>query len=232
VEEPQRWKASVALHSSVADATKAAICIDCLGFPARSLACHHLPTPSVEHRQTNKCDQGQLNGRNQSRATRKGRTLARAFPFPPLRASFRPRAPHCEGLRGTVEYIHMNPVNRGLVERPEQWKWSSLPEYASVDAAEEQSRCGLTMDRVSRRRGTRRSESENLKRRTADLQNGSALHLLMAALLLLAPRIYRIALRESPRMERRSFSRSGNRLGWFRGARLRARNLHGSRDPG
>ena len=56
----------------------------------------------------------------------------------------------------TVEYIHMNPVKRGLVKRPEQWKWSSFPEYAGVDAAEQQSRCGLTIDRMSRRRGTRR----------------------------------------------------------------------------
>ena len=48
----------------------------------------------------------------------------------------------------TVEYIHMNPVKRGLVERPEQWQWSSFPEYAGVDAAERQSRCGLTIDSV------------------------------------------------------------------------------------
>ena len=48
----------------------------------------------------------------------------------------------------TVEYIHMNPVRRGLVNEPEQWKWSSFPEYAGVHAAEQQSRCGLTIDRV------------------------------------------------------------------------------------
>ncbi len=48
----------------------------------------------------------------------------------------------------TVEYIHLNPVRRGLVKRPEQWKWSSFPEYAGVDAAEQDSRCGLTIDRV------------------------------------------------------------------------------------
>jgi putative transposase len=28
-------------------------------------------------------------------------------------------------LMKVIEYIHMNPVRRGLVERPEQWKWSS-----------------------------------------------------------------------------------------------------------
>ena len=48
----------------------------------------------------------------------------------------------------TVEYIHLNPVRRGLVKRPEQWKCSSFPEYAGVDAAEQESRCGLTIDRV------------------------------------------------------------------------------------
>ncbi len=48
----------------------------------------------------------------------------------------------------TVEYIHLNPVRRGLVKRPDQWKWSSSPEYAGMEAAEQESRCGLTIDRV------------------------------------------------------------------------------------
>ncbi len=48
----------------------------------------------------------------------------------------------------TVEYIHLNPVRRGLVKRPERWKWSSLAEYAGVDAAEQEKRRGLTIDRV------------------------------------------------------------------------------------
>ncbi|MGH9328628.1 MAG: REP-associated tyrosine transposase [Terriglobia bacterium] len=30
----------------------------------------------------------------------------------------------------TVEYIHWNPVRRGLVARPEDWEWSSYTEYA------------------------------------------------------------------------------------------------------
>jgi putative transposase len=53
-----------------------------------------------------------------------------------------------KGYGETVEYIHLNPVRRGLVKGPEQWKWSSFTEYAGVDAAEQQSRCGLTIDRV------------------------------------------------------------------------------------
>jgi hypothetical protein len=73
----------------------------------------------------------------------------------------------------------MNPVKRGLVKRREQvartcrlgrrffvvnWgrtadlqnRSALLNEYSGVDAAEQQSGCGLTIDRVSRRRGTRR----------------------------------------------------------------------------
>jgi REP element-mobilizing transposase RayT len=45
-------------------------------------------------------------------------------------------------------HIHLNPVKRGLVKRPEEWKWSSFPEYAGVDPAEQPGRCGLTIDRV------------------------------------------------------------------------------------
>ena len=36
---------------------------------------------------------------------------------------------HVEKLR----YIHRNPVNRGLVERPEDWRWSSFRHYATGD---------------------------------------------------------------------------------------------------
>jgi REP element-mobilizing transposase RayT len=48
----------------------------------------------------------------------------------------------------TVEYIHMNPVRRGLVTRPEEWKWSSVHEYGGMSAEEQKQRCGLTIDRV------------------------------------------------------------------------------------
>jgi putative transposase len=33
-----------------------------------------------------------------------------------------------------VRYIHRNPVRRGLVERPEQWRWSSFRAYAFGEA--------------------------------------------------------------------------------------------------
>ncbi|HEY6292841.1 MAG TPA: transposase [Terriglobia bacterium] len=48
----------------------------------------------------------------------------------------------------TVEYIHLNPVRRGLVKRPAEWKWSSFAEYSGLGAAEQEKRCGLTIDRV------------------------------------------------------------------------------------
>src|SRR5438270_5573252 len=32
---------------------------------------------------------------------------------------------------GKLRYIHRNPVERGLVERPEDWKWSSFAHYAT-----------------------------------------------------------------------------------------------------
>jgi putative transposase len=30
-----------------------------------------------------------------------------------------------EEIRRQIDYIHMNPVNEGLVEKPEDWEWSS-----------------------------------------------------------------------------------------------------------
>ncbi len=48
----------------------------------------------------------------------------------------------------TVGYIHLNPVRRGLVTHPGQWKWSSYHEYAGATPAEQQARCGLVIDRV------------------------------------------------------------------------------------
>ncbi|MFH0882526.1 MAG: hypothetical protein V2A56_06045, partial [bacterium] len=29
-------------------------------------------------------------------------------------------------IRNTIEYMHGNPVRRGLVEAPEDWRWSSV----------------------------------------------------------------------------------------------------------
>jgi len=46
-----------------------------------------------------------------------------------------------------MEYLHLNPVRRGLVKYAEEWKWSSVPEYAGRTGGEK--RCGLRIDRVS-----------------------------------------------------------------------------------
>lgn len=48
----------------------------------------------------------------------------------------------------TVEYIHLNPVRRGLVKNPGDWKWSSFLEYAGVGPQEQEKQCGLIIDRV------------------------------------------------------------------------------------
>lgn len=32
---------------------------------------------------------------------------------------------------GAVTYIHLNPVKRGLVRQPNEWKWSSVHDYSS-----------------------------------------------------------------------------------------------------
>ena len=32
-----------------------------------------------------------------------------------------------------LHYMHQNPVTRGLVERPEDWPWSSFPAYANKE---------------------------------------------------------------------------------------------------
>ena len=48
----------------------------------------------------------------------------------------------------TVQYIHLNPVRRGLVKRAEEWKWSSVHEYAGASTEQQEGRCGLALDRV------------------------------------------------------------------------------------
>jgi len=48
----------------------------------------------------------------------------------------------------TVEYIHLNPVRRGLVARPEEWKWSSVQEYGFEKMADARHKPPLRIDRV------------------------------------------------------------------------------------
>src|SRR5437870_813663 len=37
-----------------------------------------------------------------------------------------------EALRAVIDYIHANPVRRGLVSKPEDWQWSSARWYAGL----------------------------------------------------------------------------------------------------
>jgi putative transposase len=37
-----------------------------------------------------------------------------------------------EALRAMIDYIHANPVRRGLVARAEEWEWSSARWYAGL----------------------------------------------------------------------------------------------------
>ena len=47
-----------------------------------------------------------------------------------------------------VEYIHRNPMRAGLVQRPEDWPWSSARDYAgSVSGAVSPNRF-LAIDRI------------------------------------------------------------------------------------
>ncbi len=48
----------------------------------------------------------------------------------------------------TVKYIYLNPVRRGLVGRPGDWRWSSYQEYSGLEAREQKKPCGLAIDRV------------------------------------------------------------------------------------
>jgi hypothetical protein len=47
-----------------------------------------------------------------------------------------------------VEYIHWNPLRRGLLKQPEDRKWSSLHEYAFPALPEARRRPPLRIDRV------------------------------------------------------------------------------------
>jgi REP-associated tyrosine transposase len=47
-----------------------------------------------------------------------------------------------------VEYIHLNPLKAGLVERPEDWKWSSERDYTGTVAAPSGEGSPVPVDRI------------------------------------------------------------------------------------
>jgi putative transposase len=46
------------------------------------------------------------------------------------------------GVHQVIDYIHMNPVRRGLVERPEDWPWSSARDWLGLPG------CPLPVDKT------------------------------------------------------------------------------------
>jgi len=47
-----------------------------------------------------------------------------------------------------VEYIHLNPVKRGLATKPEEWRWSSIHDYARTLRQPADAKNVLPVDRV------------------------------------------------------------------------------------
>ncbi len=50
-----------------------------------------------------------------------------------------------------LRYIHRNPVRRGLVKKPEDWKWSSFRHYAMAEIGVLEIESQWTADRHSGR---------------------------------------------------------------------------------
>lgn len=48
-----------------------------------------------------------------------------------------------------VEYIHLNPVKAGLVDRPEDWPWSSVHDYVGSVNDAPITPSGLSADRIT-----------------------------------------------------------------------------------
>ena len=47
-----------------------------------------------------------------------------------------------------VDYIHLNPVKRGLVTKPEGWRWSSIHDYTGRSRQPPDTKSVLPVDRV------------------------------------------------------------------------------------
>ena len=51
-----------------------------------------------------------------------------------------------EAVRAQIDYLHLNPVRRGLCERPTEWAWSSARDYAARERGAERSPSPLRVD--------------------------------------------------------------------------------------
>ena len=49
-------------------------------------------------------------------------------------------------VRYEIDYVHLNPVRRGLCDRPEEWVWSSARDYAARDDGWERDESPLSID--------------------------------------------------------------------------------------
>ena len=54
-----------------------------------------------------------------------------------------------EAVRAGIDYVHLNPVRRGLCERPADWRWSSAADYAARDRGTERAGPPLSIDFAS-----------------------------------------------------------------------------------
>jgi putative transposase len=53
----------------------------------------------------------------------------------------------CESFETLLRYVHRNPVKRGLVRCPEDWKWSSFRHYATAEVGPVEIESQWTADR-------------------------------------------------------------------------------------
>jgi hypothetical protein len=92
--------------------------------------------------------QSEFHVSHQRRPPGKGNALATALPFDPLRAGFDRALRTVKEHHEKVDYIHQNPVRAGLVERAEDWPWSSVREYSGTLRAPASVHPILRIDRI------------------------------------------------------------------------------------
>jgi hypothetical protein len=141
--KPRRHLSEGDFLGDESEATEAPLPVDGLGVPARSWARHHLPAFSTDHfpseesklAQTSCCSKSAAFSDDEPQSFSKSKLCATS-----LNQGRREAGEFWQGgffdhaLRKvkeyleTVEYIPRNPVRRGLVQRAEEWKGSSVRE--------------------------------------------------------------------------------------------------------
>jgi len=85
---------------------------------------HYSSTVSSDHFDSAEVGEGELDDWHQRPAERSRRAMARTL--------FRLDAAYCAGVSREGRNIHLNAVPQGFVQKPEDWKWSSMREYARL----------------------------------------------------------------------------------------------------